>query len=106
MSSVSEVKTVAWAPCAASRAATAARTALMAYLCPCRPAVLSMSRAVEITRSSVWTMRTRDSVQFHSACLAPSRGSHASKVVSAEVMTGISSRQGPLHVRDLPGFIR
>lgn len=92
MSSVSEVKTVASAPCAASCPATAARIASMAYLCPCRPAVFSMSRAMAMTRSSVCTTRMRDSVQFHTDCLGASRGSHASNVVSAEVTIGMSSR--------------
>ncbi|CAM5368950.1 hypothetical protein SVIOM74S_09455 [Streptomyces violarus] len=47
-----------------------------------------MSRAMVIAWSSVCTMRIRDSVQLHSACLDVSRGSHASNVVSAEVTIG------------------
>lgn len=91
MSLVSDVKTIAWAPCAASRPATAACIASMAYLRPYRPPAFNMPRAIAITWSSACTKRIRDRVQCHSACVDVSRGAYASKVVSAEVTIGMSN---------------
>lgn len=63
MSSTSDVKTVTSKPRSAVLTATAAKTASMAYLCPCSPAAFIMLRAREITLSSVCSTSIRDNAQ-------------------------------------------